>query len=140
MEDKLNQSDQSSYITESLESQIFGLFAKNYKKWNEKSLGSDFVKYFDESQILSGQSQAILRALLYFNLPEHLLWKKIVPRLGFTFDYASEDKKLQELILKQEEERTLHEQHEEYKGSDSKQNKANIILMEVLPEGRSSGQ
>lgn len=48
---------------------MFGIFAENYRKWQERQIQADFTKFFSESDILKGKDMAVYRALLYFNLP-----------------------------------------------------------------------
>ena len=69
VEFKLSDSKQSSIVTDSLKCQIFGAFSQNYKLWQQKGMGIEFVSYFHGSKILAEENEAIYRALLYFNLP-----------------------------------------------------------------------
>ena len=117
--------------SESLQSQIFGVFSSAYRLWNDRAMGSNFVHFFQESQILSENSggpnkgkTAIYRALLYFNLPHKYIFNlQIKPKLGrfrFPPDDPSEEVKLQQLTIEQEK--------------DESKNGSNIILMEVEPD------
>ncbi len=91
-------------VKDSLDSQIFGVFSKTYKKWNENNMGSTFLSFFHDSEILSDQGRnkmAIFKALLYFNLPEDLIFKnKVEPQKGFCFnlDDPNRRQELKDLI------------------------------------------
>lgn len=69
----------------SLKSQMFGVFAENYRMWQERymnpdgSMQVDFTKFFGESEILSGREMSVYRALLFFNLPENIVFKPVKP-------------------------------------------------------------
>ena len=39
----------------------------------------DFTKFFSESEILAGRDMSVYRALLYFNLPENIIFKPVKP-------------------------------------------------------------
>mmetsp|Transcript_6864 Transcript_6864/g.8169 ORF Transcript_6864/g.8169 Transcript_6864/m.8169 type:complete len:82 (-) Transcript_6864:649-894(-) len=78
--------------SESLQSQIFGVFSNAYRIWNDRAMGSNFVQFFSESQILSDHAagsnkgkMGIYRALLYFNLPHDLIFTRQVKPMKFKF-------------------------------------------------------
>ena len=64
---------------------MFGVFAENYRTWQERfmnadgSMQVDFTKFFIESEILAGRDMSVYRALLYFNLPENIIFKPVKP-------------------------------------------------------------
>jgi len=133
-------------VQDSLNSQIFGVFGQTYAKWNEKGLGSGFVNFFHDSDILSDRmsdrlggtnKMAIYKALLYFNLPQDLIFsKKVIPEKGYCFS-ESDNKhvpcELKDLIEEQEGDNEAIGMHHDVKGD--KNHGSNIILMEVEPEG-----
>ena len=69
IDEKIQRQGLSSVVEGSLRSQMFGVFAENYKKWMERQMQIDFTAYFYNSEILHGKDMAVFRALLYFNLP-----------------------------------------------------------------------
>jgi len=79
VDEKLHRQGLSSIIEGSLRSQIFGVFAENYKKWQESNKSADFTQYFAESDILVGRDMVVYRALLYFNLPQNIVFKPVKP-------------------------------------------------------------
>ena len=79
VDEKLHRQGLPNIIEGSLRSQIFGVFAENYKKWQESNMPADFTQYFAESDILSGRDMAVYRALLYFNLPQNIVFKPVKP-------------------------------------------------------------
>ena len=140
VENKLMQSHYSGMVGDSLNSQIFGVFGQAYRKWNEQGLGTGFMSFFHDSEILQDRGaskMAIFKALLYFNLPHDMIFvRKVIPVKGFSFSAqssANQPCELKDLIEKQEgknEEIGLH-----HDGKGDKNHGANIILMEVEPEG-----
>lgn len=66
-------------VESALKSQMFGVFAENYKKWLDRSIQADFTTFFTNSEILSGREMAVYRALLYFNLPQNIVFKTVTP-------------------------------------------------------------
>ena len=53
VEAKITKSEQAGMASESLSSQIFGVFSSQYKQWIDHGFGSNFVQFFNESNILS---------------------------------------------------------------------------------------
>ena len=43
------------------------------------SMQIDFSKFFSESEILAGRDMSVYRALLFFNLPENIIFKPVKP-------------------------------------------------------------
>lgn len=95
-------------------------------------MGIEFVSYFHGSKILAEENEAIYRALLYFNLPQDLIFKKRVrPSLGFQYPEGGEELK----ILVEDTE----DSHENIFGKGGKAEKGqghNVILMEVIPDSK----
>jgi hypothetical protein len=131
--DKLANPAFSTIVDDSLKCQIFGVFERNYSRWNEhmgKEASKEFVEYFYNSNIFREDSQAaIFRALLYFNLPyDTVIKKRSKPFKAFDEDTSNLKRDLKDLI------EILEGGAEEYKAGKSKgdtHRSPNIILMQV---------
>ena len=136
VDEKLKDSSYSGIVEDSLRCQIFGVFGQAYKKWQMQNQGAkaDFVSYFHESKILSGKSNfAIFKALLFFNLPEDLIFhRKVKPEICYEFPDPSKNQdgkhELKDLIEEQEEEKF---DENKANGNQKRTSYQNIILMEV---------
>ena len=74
---------------------MFGVFAENYRTWQERFMKADgtmqvdFTKFFAESEILQGSNMSVFRALLYFNLPQNIIFKPVKPVKVFSAQISS---------------------------------------------------
>lgn len=93
VQDTYRNQNYSGIVSESLRCQIFGVFGETYQKWQQRhSENIDFIDYFTESKILAGDKPHILRALLFFNLPEKLIFEdKVKPVKGYSFQANNEN-------------------------------------------------
>ena len=46
---------------------------------SDGSMQVDFSKFFGESEILAGRDMSVYRALLFFNLPDNIIFKPVKP-------------------------------------------------------------
>ena len=76
---------------------MFGVFSETYKKWQNQNIQTDFTQFFAQSDILNGRDMAVYKALLYFNLPQNVVFKQVKPVKVFNA-YHGSGKTLKDLV------------------------------------------
>lgn len=139
------QENLTKLASDSIRCQVFGVFAVQYKRWQQLYMHSptqptDFTKCFADSEILQGKNMIVFRALLFFNLPDELIFRERVrPVKGYSYPPEVNQKKaeLRDLL----EDAELDESEEAKSGTTNwRQNQGgkrqSIILMEVEVDTR----